>query len=78
MLGVCWTISSITHDCQNAVCAPFSVSGVSLLAPRIAVDVIAAQLPKARLVTRCELKRVHPLGGLPEVEGGTRRRAGPP
>src|SRR3546814_617814 len=67
ILGVCWTISSITHDC-HAICAPFSVIGVSLLAPRIAIDVIAAQLPEARLVTRCELQRVHPFGGLPEVK----------
>ena len=51
--------------------------GVSLFAPRIAVDVIAVQLPKAGLVTRRELQRIHPFGGFPEVKVQTRRRAGP-
>lgn len=60
ILGVCWTISSMKQDCQNAGCAPISVMGVSLLAPRIAVDVVATQLPEAGFIARCELQRVHP------------------
>ena len=75
--GVCWTISSITHDC-HAICAPFSVIGVALLAPRIAIDVIAAQFPELRLVTRCELQRVHPFGGLPEVKVRNQKTRRPP
>ena len=45
-----------------------SVARVPLLPPGIAVHVIAAQLPEARLVPLRELQAVDPLRRLPEVE----------
>ena len=47
---------------------PASVGVIALLAPRISVHVIAAQLPEAGLVALGELQSVHPLRRLPEVE----------
>ena len=62
------------HDLGN--CAPLqraaavdgSIIRVPLLTPRIAVHVVPAQLPEAGLVPLRELKTVHPLRRLPEVE----------
>src|SRR5262249_38815900 len=61
-------ISAIVHVCQDADRVPPSVIGVPLLAPRVAINVISAQLPEACLVAFGKLERVYPLGGLPEVK----------
>jgi hypothetical protein len=53
---------------EPVVAADASVIRVPLLTPRIAVDVVPAQLPEAGLVTLRELKPVHPLRRFPEVE----------
>src|SRR3546814_14474221 len=61
-------VSATVPACQDAECAPPSVIRVSLLAPRIAINVISAQLPEARLVAFGKLERVYPFGGLPEIQ----------
>src|SRR5215472_12100210 len=66
--GVLVAISTISQLCHRAVAAIASVIRVSLLTPRIAVHVVPAQLPEAGLVPLRELKPVHPLRRLPEVE----------
>src|SRR3954453_5043075 len=66
--GVLVAISTIAQLCHLAVPAIASVIRISLLVPRIAVHVVPAQLPEARLVALRELKTVHPLRRLPEVE----------
>src|SRR5438034_10760091 len=43
-------------------------SGVALLFPRIAADVVTVLLPEARAVLRDELEATQPLGALPEVD----------
>src|SRR5438309_1875090 len=68
MAGVLVAISTIAQLCHRAVAAIASVIRVSLLIPRIAVHVVAAQLPEAGLVALRELKTVHPLRRFPEVE----------
>src|SRR6516165_9673357 len=68
MAGVLVATSTIAQLCHRAVAAIASVILVSLLTPRIAVHVIPAQLPEAGLVALRELKPVHPLRRLPEVE----------
>ena len=56
----CWMMSSITR-LPDGLALRFPVMGVSIcFATRIAVDVIAVTLPKAGLVTRRELQRIHP------------------
>src|SRR5208282_613116 len=45
-------------------------SPVALLAPRVAVIVIAAHLPEARAVLGGKLDALQPLGTLPEIEPG--------
>src|SRR4051812_36180512 len=55
-----------------------SVTGVPLLPERVAVHVIAAQLPETGLVARRELQSVDPLGRLPEVQVGDEQAGGPP
>src|SRR4051812_9552913 len=45
-----------------------SVAPVALLAPRVAVVVVAERLPEAGLVLRHEDEAAHPLGALPEVQ----------
>ena len=67
MLGVRWTISEIVPICQP-IGVVRSITGISLLLPRIAVDMIAAQFPKAGLVAFSELEPVHPFCRLPEVK----------
>src|SRR5690606_31805526 len=47
---------------------PSPVSGVALLAPRIAVVVVAERFPESRLVVLHHAKLPQPLGALPEVE----------
>src|SRR3954469_9585381 len=66
--GVLVAISTIVQRCHRAVAAIASVIGISLLIPRIAVHVVPAQLPEAGLVALRELKTVHPLRRLPEIE----------
>src|SRR5262245_28379327 len=41
---------------------------IALFEPRVAVVVIAADLPEARLVVHRELDPLDPLGALPEIE----------
>ena len=55
-----------------------SIVRVALFAPRIAVVVVAAQLPEAQFVPLGELQPVDRLGRLPEWRCGTRSRVGPP
>ena len=43
---------------------------MALLAPRVAVVVVAVALPEAGLVAVAQLQRAHPLGALPEVQVG--------
>src|SRR4029453_15796233 len=45
-----------------------SVALIPLLAPRVAVDVVAERLPEARLVVLHEPQPADPLGRFPEVE----------
>src|ERR1700693_789572 len=45
-----------------------SVTGEALLAPRVTIDVMAAQLPEARLVLLRKLQAAHPFARLPEIE----------
>src|SRR3954468_10011099 len=66
--GVLVAISTIAQLCHRAVALIASVIGISLLIPRIAVHVVPPQLPEAGLVALRELKTVHPLRRLPEVE----------
>ena len=40
----------------------------ALLAPRVTIDVMAAQLPEARLVLLRKLQAAHPFARLPEIE----------
>src|SRR6516164_9838976 len=61
-------ISAMAHVCQTADRAPPSVINVPLLAPRITIFVISAQLPEASLVAFGELESVYPLGRLPEIQ----------
>src|ERR1043165_8288098 len=49
---------------------------VALFEPRIAVVVIAAQFPEARLVMHRELDALDPLGALPEVKLGDHHAQG--
>src|ERR1700738_270863 len=44
------------------------IVGVALLAPGIAVHVIAALLPETRLVARCEAQALDPFRALPEIQ----------
>src|SRR5215212_695013 len=53
-----------------------SVSPVALLAPRVAVVVVAQRLPETRLVVRQEPEAPDPLGALPEVEMGDEQAGG--
>src|SRR3954462_6460070 len=76
--GVLVAISTISQLCHRAVAGIASVIRVSLLAPRIAVHVVPAQLPKAGLVALRELKPVHPLRRLPEVEMRHKQARRPP
>src|SRR5215218_8029757 len=72
--GVRRSIVVIVAGCQRAgrwaatSPAGASVIGVALLAPRVAVGVIAAQFPEAGGVGVCELQAVDPLGRFPEIE----------
>src|SRR4051812_8987453 len=66
--GVLLAISTIAQLCHRAGPTIASVIGVSLLMPRIAVHVVPSQLPEAGLVALRELKPVHPLRRLPEVQ----------
>src|SRR4051794_31046798 len=68
IVGVLVAISTIAQLCHRAVAAIASVIRISLLIPGIAVHVVPAQLPEAGLVSVRELKTVHPLRRLPEVE----------
>src|SRR5215470_19496942 len=68
MAGVLVAISTIAQLCHRAVAVIAPVIRVSLLTPRVAVHVVPAQLPEAGLVALRELKPVHPLRRLPEVE----------
>src|SRR5215475_11133309 len=68
MAGVLVSISTIAQLCHRAVAVIASVIRISLLIARIAVHVVAAQLPEAGLVALRELKTVHPLRRFPEVE----------
>src|SRR5437879_1259152 len=61
-------IVAFCHRTAGATASATSVIGVPLLPPRVAVDVIAAQLPEPGLVAPGELEALHPLGRLPEVE----------
>ena len=54
-----------------------SVALVPLLAPGIAIHMVASQLPEASLVPVGELKPVHPFGGFPEVEMRDEQARGP-
>src|SRR3546814_2960221 len=53
---------------QDAGRAPPSYSRVALLAPRVTINVIPAQLPEARRVAFGKLERVYPFGRLPEIQ----------
>src|SRR5262245_33568112 len=83
--GVRGTTAITLVDCQRSrPAAPrpsdttgASISGIALLLPGIAVDVIAAQLPEAGLVALGELESVEPLGGLPEVKVRNQQPGGP-
>src|SRR6476619_8260233 len=66
-------IAAIFASCQRsfgsgAFDETASVTGEALLAPGIAVDVIAAELPEAGLVSFRELQAAHPFRRLPEIE----------
>ena len=50
--------------------AAISVSPVALLAPGVAIIVVAERLPETGLVLAYQPKAPHPLGALPEVEVG--------
>src|SRR3546814_6788247 len=58
----------MVHVCHDAGRAPPSVIRVSLLAPRVTINVISAQLPEARRVAFGKLERVYPFGRLPEIQ----------
>src|SRR5689334_3167229 len=45
-----------------------SIAREALLAPRIAIHVVAAQFPEAGFVALGELQAVHPLRRFPEIE----------
>src|SRR4051812_27222682 len=71
MRGVRGTIPATTAFCHGETggrSTSTSVVRVALLAPWVAVHVVAAQLPEAGLVPRGELQPLQPLGRLPEVE----------
>src|SRR6476620_3761464 len=66
-------IAAIFASCQRSFgSGPFegtaSVTSEALLAPGIAIDVIAAELPEAGLVVFGELQADHPFRRLPEIE----------
>src|SRR5918993_3993768 len=54
----------------SAGTAATSVSPVALLAPGVAVIVVAQRLPETGLVLVYQPQAPHPLGALPEVEVG--------
>src|SRR6478735_10531192 len=64
VLGVSRTVSVTVPTCH----CTGSVAPVALLAPGIAVVVVADALPEAGLVVHAEAQPPHPLGALPEVE----------
>src|ERR1700736_4034814 len=78
--GVSWTSSVTLPSCQFNKRGPraltalaselvgISVSPVPLLAPWIAIVVVAVRLPEARLVLLHQSDAPDPLGALPEVE----------
>src|SRR6478735_8744370 len=71
--GVSGMIAAIFASCQRsfgsgALEGTASVTGEALLAPGIAIDVIAAELPEACLVALDELQAAHPFRRLPEIE----------
>src|SRR5690349_1232403 len=58
-VGRCMPAGTATGD---------SVTPVTLLAPGVAVVVVAQRLPEAWLVRQPEVDALDPLGGLPEVQ----------
>src|ERR687897_1060351 len=48
--------------------ADWSIASIALLAPGVAVDVVAERLPEARLVVLHEAQPADPLGRFPEAE----------
>ena len=73
MCGVCATILTTVAVCQCVVSDgsdACSVIRVPLFTPRIAIHVIAAELPEAGFVALGELKLRQPLGGLPKIQDG--------
>src|SRR5215203_3525678 len=65
--GLVWTTSPTRQASLRGTLA-ISVSPVALLAPRVAMVVVAEGLPEARLVLGHEPEAPYPLGTLPEVE----------
>src|ERR687894_168809 len=63
-LGVSGIVSTTVPTSQRIR----SVVPVALLAPGVAVVVVADALPEARVVLGSQLQPAHPLGALPEVE----------
>src|ERR1700730_14076860 len=47
---------------------PLGISRKALLAPGVAIDVVAAELPEAGFVALGKLERIQPLRRFPEVE----------
>src|SRR4029078_5587087 len=73
MRGVWGTMAEIAACWQRKAPSPCklaaaSVTGGTLLAPGVAIDVIAAQLPKAGLIALGKLEPAHPFCRLPEIE----------
>src|ERR1700675_3792387 len=71
--GVAVAMAAMVASCQRSLGSPareggVSVTGEALLAPRVAIDVIAAQLPEARLLLPRKLQAAHPFRRLPEIE----------
>src|SRR5688572_15963657 len=62
-----------------AFCQSMAVSIVliALLTPRVAVAMVASQLPEAELVSFGELQRVHPFCRFPEIEMRHQQACGP-
>src|SRR5262249_21773525 len=60
--------SATLHVRRLGVEMSISVSGIALLTPWVAIDVIAELLPEARPIVCYELKAPHPLCTLPEIK----------
>src|SRR3954471_13210786 len=78
MVGVLAAISTIAQLRQPAVALDASVIRVALLTPGVAINVVSAQLPEAGLIVLSELKPVHPLCRLPEIEMRHKQARRPP